>query len=107
VAPPKAQALGEWPAGVQWQSDHAGLWLLLPALVELGVLNATARPGYPVTKALAAWQSAGALLVYKLAHRGRTNHVDDLGADPSLRLVVGLSALPRPRISHATPAGAP
>lgn len=95
TAAPTAHALGEWPAGAQWHSDHAGLWLLLPALAELGVLDAIGPAGYPGTRALAPWQSVGALLVCKLARRGRIHHVDDLVADPSLGLMLGLSALPK------------
>lgn len=91
----KARVLEEWPAGAQWQSDHAGLWLLLPALAELGVAEAVTAAGYPATTALSAWHSVGALLVCKLARRGRIHHVDDLVADPSLGLMLGLSALPK------------
>ena len=95
AAAPTAQALVEWPAGAQWHSEHAGLWLLLPALVDLGVPDAIGQAGYPSTEALSAWHSVGALLLAKLARRGRINHVDDLVADPSLGLMLGLSALPK------------
>ncbi len=37
VAPVKAEVLCDWPAGEQIPCDHAGLFLLVPGLVDLGL----------------------------------------------------------------------
>src|SRR5450759_2454607 len=37
LTPVKAQALGDWPAGTRVRCDHAGLFLLVPAMAELGL----------------------------------------------------------------------
>ncbi len=100
AAPPrspsvKAKALQTWPAGARYESDHAGLFLLLPALVELGFADAVAHAGYPATRVLSAWHSMGSLLACKLARRGRIHHVNDLVADPAVGLAVGLNVLPK------------
>ncbi len=100
AAPPrspavKARPLGDWPAGTRFESDHAGLFLLLPALVELGFADAVADAGYPSTRVLTSWHSMGSLLACKLARHRRLHHVHDLVADPAAGLAVGLNVLPK------------
>ena len=34
LEPVRAKAIGEWPTGARYDCDHAGLYLLLPAIVE-------------------------------------------------------------------------
>jgi transposase len=91
----KATPLAAWPAGTRYESAHAGLFLLLPAICELGFDQAVAAAGYPGTRALSAWQSMASLLVCKLARHRRIAHVADLVADPAAGLMVGLNALPK------------
>src|SRR5665647_2119564 len=37
LEPAKAKAIGHWPTGARYDCDHAGLYLLLPAMAELGL----------------------------------------------------------------------
>lgn len=91
----KVKPLEKWPAGARIETEHAGLYLLLPALVELGYTQAVKAARYPSTKALSSWHSMTSLLLCKLARHARIHHVEDLAADPAMGLVVGLNSLPK------------
>jgi transposase len=93
--PVKARALPEWPAGSTWPCDHAGLYLLMPAMAELGLDALVAGARYPSTKVLSSFHSLGAHLLLKCSRRGRVANAFPLGADPGLGLFLGLSALPK------------
>ncbi|MGH9289998.1 MAG: hypothetical protein ACRD0V_17175 [Acidimicrobiales bacterium] len=93
--PVKARAIGAWPAGVTWPADHAGLYLLLPALVELGFDEVVRAARYPGTTVLSSFHSVGSLLLLKCSRRGRAANAFPLGADPGLGLALGLVALPK------------
>jgi hypothetical protein len=95
LEPVKARALKDWPAGEQVACDHAGLLLLLPGIVELGLPELIAASGYPSTTALSAWHSLGALLLAKCARTARVSHTDALADDRGLGLALGLTALPK------------
>ena len=95
LEPVVARALPGWPAGSTWPCDHAGLYLLMPAMVELGLDALVAGARYPRTKALTSWHSIGAHLLLKCSRRGRVANAFPLGADPGLGLFLGLSALPK------------
>jgi hypothetical protein len=95
LAPVKARALEDWPAGEQVACDHAGLLLLMPAIAELGLPGLIAASGYPSTTQLSAWHSLGALLLAKCARVARVSHSDILSDDPGLGLLLGLTALPK------------
>ena len=95
LAPIKARALQDWPAGEQIACDHAGLLLLVPAIVELGLPELIAASGYPSTAALSSWHSVGALLLAKCARVARVSHSDALADDRGLGLALGLTALPK------------
>ena len=91
----KVKPLERWPAGMRIETEHAGLYLLLPAMVELGFAEAVTQARYPSTKALSSWHSMTSLLLCKLARHRRIHHVEDLVNDPALGLVVGLNSLPK------------
>ena len=91
----KARPITDWPAGASWECDHAGLYLLAPALVELGVAELIAQAHYPGTKVLSSFHSLASLLVLKCSRRGRAANAFPLGADPGLGLMLGLTALPK------------
>jgi transposase len=91
----KVAPLERWPAGARIDTEHAGLYLLLPALVELGFADAVKAAKYPSTKALSSWHSMAALLACKLARHRRIHHVEDLVNDPAMGLIVGLNTLPK------------
>jgi hypothetical protein len=95
LASVKAAQLETWPASAQLACDHAGLLLLLPGMVELGLHQLVTSAGYPSTRQLSAWQSIGTLLLAKCARRARTHHIDALTDDAGLAFTLGLSAPPK------------
>jgi transposase len=95
LEPVKARAIPFWPAGEQVACDHAGLFLLVPGLVELGLHELISGSGYPSTKVLSAWHSLGSLLLAKCARKPRVSHTHALADDDALGLLLGLTALPK------------
>jgi transposase len=93
--PVKARPLVQWPAGTSWPCDHAGLYLLMPAIAELGLDTLIPAARYPGTAVLSSFHSLGAHLLLKCSRRGRVANGFPLGADPGLGLLLGLSALPK------------
>ena len=93
--PVKAKPIAQWPAGTAYDCDHAGLFVLLPALVELGLDTLVAGARYPGTKVLSAFHSLASLLLVKCSRRGRAANAFPLGADPGLGLALGLAAIPK------------
>src|SRR6266568_4383440 len=102
--PVKATTLSpsSWPAGTHLPCDHAGLFLLLPAIVSLGLPDLIHAAAYPGTRALSAWQSIGTLLLAKCARRARTHHIDALTA-PGPCSPSSPRTTPAPRWSTPTP----
>lgn len=94
---PKAQRLraGDWPQEGTLASEHAGLFLLMPELLELDVPALLAAAGYPGTQQLTAVNSLLALLALKLYERRRRSHVYDVVHDTALGVFCGLTALPK------------
>jgi transposase len=95
LAAVKAQGLGDWPADRRVRCDHAGLFLLVPAIAELGLSELAGSCGYPSTTVLSAWQSLGTLLLHKCARTPRASHAHALADDPGLAMLMGLTALPK------------
>jgi hypothetical protein len=95
LEPVKARALREWPAGARFDCDHAGLYLLLPAMAELGLDTLVGAARYPGTKVLSSFHSVGSLFLLKCSRRGRAANAFPLGGDPGLGLALGLVALPK------------
>jgi hypothetical protein len=91
----KARALGDWPVKAAVRCDHAGLFLLAPAIAELGLADLAGSCGYPSTTVLSAWHSLGTLLLHKCARTPRASHAFALADDPGLALLMGLTALPK------------
>jgi transposase len=98
--PVRAQPLGAWPAGTSAECAHAGLFVLFPAMVELGLPEVVAAGGYPSTSSLSSWHSMASLVVLKLLRRNRVTHATELAADAALGLSVGLNVLPK--ATHAS-----
>ncbi len=94
---PKARRLTEsdWASGQRISSEHAGLFLLVPELVELDIRSLIAKAGYPSTTQLAALNSILALLALKLYEQRRRSHVYDIVHDRALGLFCGLNVLPK------------
>src|ERR1700694_3989234 len=95
LEPVKARAIPGWPAGLTVPCDHAGLLLLVPGIVELGLHELIGACRYPCTKALSAWLSLETLLLAKCARKPRVSHTDALADDEGLGLLLGLTALPK------------
>ena len=95
LEPIKARRLRAWPAGTDWACDHAGLYLLVPAMVDLGLDALVGAAHYPATKVLSSFHSLASLLLLKCSRRGRAANAFPLGADPGLGIALGLSALPK------------
>ena len=97
LAAPKAKRLTEkdWAQGMRISSEHAGLFLLIPELVELDIRALVAKAGYPSTTQLAALHSLLALLALKLYEQRRRSHVYDIVHDRALGLFCGCNVLPK------------
>src|SRR5664280_1168288 len=116
LEPVTAKALGAWPTGARYDCDHAGLYLLLPAMVELGLDQLIGAANYPGTKVLSSFHSMASLLMLKCSRRPRAGNAFPLGADPGARPRAGTSGaaqghppdqllLPGPARQQPGPAG--
>lgn len=94
---PKTRRLrdADWPQVGTIASEHAGLFLLVPELVELDLPGLAAAAGYPGTSQLGAVNSLLALLALKLYERRRRSHVADVVHDRALGVFCGLTVLPK------------
>jgi hypothetical protein len=92
---PRAQVLdfGSWPQRLD--TTRAGLLLVLPDLVNLGLPALAAAAGYPGTRVVPAVSWLLSLLALKLTRTRRVSHVDDLLADPAAALLAGMAVLPK------------
>ena len=79
----------------QATTRHAGLLLLLPDLIDMGLVDAVTNAGYPGTRGIEPLNWILSLLALKLTGLRRVSHVDDLLGDPAVALFAGLSALPK------------
>src|SRR5215210_8015923 len=57
LEPVRAGAIDGWPAGARYDCDHAGLYLLLPAMATLGLDALVSAARYPGTKMLSSFHS--------------------------------------------------
>jgi len=94
---PKTQRLGpgDWPVSGSLPSEHAGLFVLLPELLDLDVPGLVTAGGYPGTSQLTALDSLLSILALKLYERRRRSHVYDVVHDRALGVFCGLSVLPK------------
>ena len=94
--PVQAARLPGWPArDIVLPCDHAGLLLLFPAMADLSLHELVRAAGYPSTRVLSSWQSAGTLLLAKCARTARVHHIGSLTDDEGLAFTLGLTALPK------------
>jgi transposase len=83
-----------WPATVE--TGKAGLLLMIPDLIALGLPDLVKQAGYPGTRVVPATSWLLSLLALKLTRTRRVSHVDDLLiSDPAAALFAGLSVLPK------------
>ncbi len=84
-----------WPTCGSVQTQHAGLFLLIPELVALDLPGLVKAAGWPQTSQLSAIPSVLSLLALKLSGRRRRSHVKSVVHDPALGLLAGLNVLPK------------
>jgi len=85
----------EWPETGSIQTQHAGLFLLIPDLVALDLSGLVKEAGWPSTSQLDAVHSVLSLMALKLSGRRRRSHVQAVVHDPALGLFAGLNVLPK------------
>ena len=85
----------DWPAEGRVQTQHAGLFLLVPELVALDLPGLVKAAGWPSTSQLPAIRSVLSLLALKLSGRRRRSHVRSVVHDPALGCFAGLNVLPK------------
>jgi len=73
----------------------AGLLLVIPDLIGLGIGDMVAAAGYPATPRIPALSYVLSLLALKLTGTRRVSHVYDIAADPGAALFAALTALPK------------
>jgi transposase len=94
---PKVRVLDDkdWPSEGQVQTQHAGLFLLIPELIALDLPGLVKEAGWPSTSQLQAQHLVLSLLALKLSGRRRRSHVRVVVHDPALGLFAGLNVLPK------------
>ncbi len=95
LEPVKARPISNWPVGAAMDCDHAGMFVLMPAMIELGLDQMIDTARYPSTSVLSSFHSIASLLLLKCSRRGRAANAFPLGGDPGLGLALGLSAIPK------------
>jgi transposase len=85
----------DWPTEGTIQTQHAGLFLLVPELVAPDLPGLVEAAGWPSTSQLAAIRSVLSLLALKLSGRRRRSHVRSVVHDPALGAFAGLNVLPK------------
>jgi hypothetical protein len=76
-------------------TSYAGLLLLLPGLVELGIGGVVTSARMPGTREVPALSSVLSLLALKMIGQRRVSHVDDVALDAGLAVFCGLESLPK------------
>ncbi len=76
-------------------SGLAGLFLVIPELLELDFPALVAQAGYPGTRMIPALSYLLSLLALKLTAIRRVSHVDDIASDRAAGLFAGLTAIPK------------
>ncbi len=95
AAPRADRRLLDLTSDLSFDTDAAGLFLLLPDIVDLKIHEHVRKAGYPGTKAIPALQYFLSLLALKLLSKERYSHVMDCCHDPGLGLFAGLNAIPK------------
>jgi hypothetical protein len=92
VADARALALDE---GRRIPTRAAGLFLFLPAMLDLDLPGAVAQAGLPGSEPIPPLQALLALLAPKLLGKRRVSHISDLCCDEGAGLFAGLNVLPK------------
>jgi Transposase DDE domain group 1 len=92
---PRAEFLDFAALPERAETRLAGLLLVIPDLIDLGIGDMAAAAGYPSTPKIPALSWVLSLLALKLTSTRRISHVYDIAADPGAALFAGLTALPK------------
>jgi hypothetical protein len=92
---PRAEALDFTALPERTETKLAGLLLVIPDLIALGLPEMVAAAGYPSTPRIPALSYVLSLLALKLTGTRRVSHVYDIAADPGAALFAALTALPK------------
>lgn len=96
LVPQKARRLGAGEAdGRTVACDHAGVFLFLPFIEQLGLPALVDRAKLPGSKAIPAVSSVLSLLGLKLLGNERLGHVGEHSFDEGMGLFAGLNVLPK------------
>src|SRR5215831_3690356 len=82
-------------AGRQFSTQVAGLFLVLPLVLDLDLPQAVVRAGLPGSEQIPPLQAVLALLAPKLLGKRRVGHINDLCCDEGAGLFAGLNVLPK------------
>jgi hypothetical protein len=92
---PRAEALDFTTLPERAETRLAGLLLVIPDLITLGIPDMVTAAGYPSTPKIPALSYVLSLLALKLTATRRLSHVHDIAADPGAALFAALTALPK------------
>jgi hypothetical protein len=92
---PRAEALDFTTLPERAGTRLAGLLLVIPDLIDLGIADMTAAAGYPSSAKIPALSYVLSLLALKLTSTRRISHVHDVAAGPGAALFAALTALPK------------
>ncbi len=81
--------------GKDLATDHAGVFLFLPFIEQLGLPEIVKNARLPSTPWIPALQYVLSILTLKLLGRERLSHINDFNFDPALGLFAGLNVLPK------------
>jgi hypothetical protein len=91
----RAEALDFTSLPERAETRLAGLFLVIPDLIALGIADLVAAAQYPSTPRIPALPYLLSLLALKLTSTRRVSHVYDIAADPGAALLAGLTAVPK------------
>jgi hypothetical protein len=91
----RAEALDFTTLPERSETRLAGLLLVIPDLIALGLPGMVTAAGYPSTPKIPALSYVLSLLALKLTSTRRISHVYDIAADPGAALFAALTALPK------------
>lgn len=80
---------------LQFHSEAAGIFLVLPELVSLDLPALVRLAGYPASPDIPALSYLLSMLALKLSAKRRLSHVKTLAHDPGYGLFGGLAAIPK------------
>jgi len=85
----------DWKRFAQFETQAAGLFLFLPAILDWELPDWVRKANLPGSKMIPPLQSILSLLSLKLTGKDRISHVMDVCLDPGFALFTGLNVIPK------------